>query len=242
MPERHRKVWTAKEESYLQYNWGELSIKKMAEALGRTEWAVATHAVTMRLGPYSRGTMSLREVAEFTGFSVTKVRHAIKKLGLRPRYAWSSEPGQRKLAEYAIDDEVAEQLSDFMEKTPLIRLDNVGAARTTAGMWGVGKKPAACVRCGTSDRPHYAKGHCRSCYWTIKGYRDEYRTTGNPIGRNYKLAPVLTTEKVVEMRIARKKGASYDALARRYGVSRPTVTAVCRGTIWKEAGGPTTIR
>ena len=36
--------------------------------------------------------------------------------------------------------------------------------KTRAGVWGIGLKPVCCVVCQTKDRPHFAKGKCKSCY------------------------------------------------------------------------------
>ncbi len=33
-----------------------------------------------------------------------------------------------------------------------------------SGEWGTGRKPIACLACGTDERPHFARGMCRRCY------------------------------------------------------------------------------
>lgn len=46
---------------------------------------------------------------------------------------------------------------------------------TPTRAWGIGKKPPACLGCGTTERPHRAGGRCMSCYqkqwkrWGVDG-------------------------------------------------------------------------
>lgn len=238
IPDRHRRTWTQKEDEYLQWNWSEKTIEVMATDLARTQWAVAVRAVHLRLGPYARGTMSLREVERFSGFSVTKIKQAVKKLRLRVPRALTSEPGQKRTAEFAFTEDMLETVTAFMLENPLIYSDKKGAQRSTRGAWGVGKKPPACLRCGKDEKPHYAKGHCRYCYFVVSGLRKPYERTGNRAGEKYWEKPVLSVERVEEMRNKRRSGISYGALAREYGVSRTSVSRICRGKDWIRAGGP----
>jgi hypothetical protein len=44
--------------------------------------------------------------------------------------------------------------------------------RSPRGMWGVGRKPDACLTCKRTDKPHYAKGHCKPCYNRLSRCRE----------------------------------------------------------------------
>jgi len=51
-------------------------------------------------------------------------------------------------------------------------------------------------------------------------------------------ASKLTQEQVVEMRYRAATGETYSKLAREYPVNAETVRRICRGLMWKKAGGP----
>lgn len=238
-PERHRKAWTEKEENHLHFYWGVRSPERLAQDLERTPWAVVQHAIKLKLGPFSRGTMSLRELEHFSGFSITKIKQALGKLNIKVPRARRSDPSFRRTREYAIDDETAEKVIQYMIDNPLIYADKKGSTRTTRGAWGVGTKPAACNRCARTDKPHYAKGYCQGCYRVVFDMKDKYVPSGNEPGKKYWEKPVLSTEKVEELRWLRfKENTSYSELSRRYGVSRTSIERICKGVDWKKAGGP----
>jgi len=50
----------------------------------------------------------------------------------------------------------------------------------------------------------------------------------------------LTAEKVLEIRILRKAGWSFNRLVKKFGVSRSTIRAVCSGKTWKHVEGSIT--
>lgn len=238
-PERHRKVWTEKEEAHLHFYWGIHPPERLAKDLKRTPWGVVQHAIKLKLGPFARGTMSLRELEKFSGFSIPKIKQALNKLGIKVPRVRRSDPTFRRTAEYAIDDDVAEKVVQYMIDNPLIYADKKGSKQTTRGAWGVGVKAAACSRCGRSDKPHYAKNYCEGCYRVVFNMKDEYVPTGNAAGKKYWEEPILSAEKVEEMRWSRfKENTSYSELARRYGVSRTSISRICKGKDWKKAGGP----
>lgn len=237
-PERHRKPWTEEEEAHLQFYWGVRPPERLAADLKRTPWGVVQRAIKMKLGPFARGTMSLRELEQFSGFSATKIKHALNKLLIKIPRVRRSDPGFRRTSEYAVDDEIAEKVIQYMIDNPVIYADKKGAKRTTRGVWGVGIKSDACTRCGRSDKPYYARNHCESCYRSVFELKEKYVPTGNVAGKSYWKEPVLSAVEVEQMRFSRLGGASYSELARRYGVSRTSVSRICKGKDWKKAGGP----
>lgn len=159
--------WTEEEEKKLAFFWGTRSLRELAEQFDRTPYAVSEKARSMELGPMGRGTLSLREFVRITGYSESAIRTAMRRLGINLVRARGSEPKQKNRVErYAIDIDAQETVISFLAahgERPLHR-DLPGAKRTTLGRWGVGRKPERCDICGTTERPHYAKGKCKPCY------------------------------------------------------------------------------
>jgi hypothetical protein len=60
-----------------------------------------------------------------------------------------------------------------------------------------------------------------------------FRPTGERNGRS-----VLKAKGVVAMRTRRAEGESYEKLGEEFGVNPKHVARVCRGLLWKDAGGP----
>ncbi len=134
-------------------------------------------ARTMKLGPFSRGNgVSVREFSRFSGFSDTKIYAAAEVLGLELKRIKRSDPlPARRLRRYMLDEDQQDALLKHMLKSPLNYKNKVGAGKTKGGAWGVGKKPAACLRCERDDRPHYATGLCKACY--VSNHKKEKRKT-----------------------------------------------------------------
>jgi hypothetical protein len=242
VPERYGKAWTTDEEKYVQWNWGVIPLDKIAKKLGRTQWGVAQHATKiLNLGAASRGTWSIRKAAKYSGFSEEKIKHAIEKLGMNVSWALRTDPRRgtkRKIHQRALTDEQLDQIVEFMLANPYIFTDKPGMTRSTAGAWGVGKKPPQCLKCGRSDRPHEAKGFCTTCYQGK--FRRAHSPSKNKTGRATFDNPILTIEQVEEIRWARYRGEKLDKLAADAGVTRQAISQIVKGLTWKRAGGPIT--
>lgn len=238
IPDRHRKDWTTEEDDKLTMWWGLWTLTKISQKLARTPWGVSCRARHLGLGSPARSTWSIRSVAKYSGFSEEKINHAIEKLGISVHRAKTGNPrGPRdRWSRAALDDETVDTVIDYMLKNAYIWTDAPGMARSTKGAWGVGKKPPQCVKCGRSDRPHMARGECRACY--MGKFRREAPPSPNKTGRAIFTNPVLTAEKVVQIRQRRYEGATLDSLAAEFRVTRQAISQIVKGFTWKHAGGP----
>lgn len=240
MTDRVGKAWTPEEEKFLQWNWGVISPFDIAKKLGRTPWGVAQHATKiLDLGAASRGTWSIKAVARYSGFDEAKVWHAIEKLGLNIAYAIRTDPRRgtkRKTKKRALTDEQVDEVIKYMMEHPIIFSDAPGKQRTTAGVWGIGTKPPQCTKCGTTERPHVAKGLCTRCYQGK--FRREAPPSKNKSGRAAFDNPVLVAEQVEQIRWRRFRGETIQKLATEFGVSRQAVSQIVKGRTWKHAPGP----
>lgn len=165
LPAEHRRPWSDTDKDKLMFWWGTFKLPTLAQRLNRTQWAVAQMARTLKLGPFSRGEgISMREFARISGYSVAKIEAAAKHLNLKLKRAVRSEPIKRgPFARFTIDEDQQDALLEHMLKHELIYMNLPGSGRTAPGVWGVGRKPPACLRCGRNDRPHCSNGYCRPC-------------------------------------------------------------------------------
>lgn len=218
--------------------WGEVSLSQVAKLLQRSPWGVSCRARQLGLGSPSRSTWTVRDVAKYSGFSDEKVRHAIEKMDLRPRRAFNGSPKSKRARSttVALTDEQADALTEYMIANPYIWTDAPGMERSTKGVWGVGKKPPACVKCGRSDRPHMARGECRACY--MGKFRRAQPPSPNAKKRPKFGESVLSPEKVLQIRTRRYNGETLDALATEFLVTRQAISQIVKGMTWKHVGGP----
>lgn len=161
---RHNLPWTEKELACLHFHWGALPLPEIAKRLNRTPLGVEKKARDIGLGIPRQGLMTLREFEKHSGFSIPKIRAAMRILGIRAMRRYSACVGAQRSSAYALTEEERERLLAFMLKTPHAFRNMRGSGKTEAGVWGVGRKPHACLRCGTHERPHCAKGLCKPCY------------------------------------------------------------------------------
>lgn len=167
MPLNHRRRWTVADDDKLQFWWGYFSLRTIAMRLDRTPWAIAQRARMLKLGPFSKGlgVSSMRAFERFSGFSILKIRAAAQALSITINRMQVSDPAHgRPKRQFAITEDQQAALLKHMLEHPLYYKNLPGAGKTTKGVWGIGRKPSACVRCGRNDRPHFAKGKCNSCY------------------------------------------------------------------------------
>jgi hypothetical protein len=240
-PANHNKPWTPEDEQRLSWDWGAHPLSSLAERFGRTPMAIWRKADAMGLGRANRGHMTVSAFARYTGFTPAKIRKSAKALRINLRRGLASEPGAERdrTRDIMVDDEQQEKLIEFMMAHPFVFAnEGPGAKMTRQGVWGIGKKPAACLRCQKTSKPHFARGYCKSCYTKINQPR-KYKPTGNPRGGSYFENPVLNEEKVIAIREERfREGTSYRKLAEKYGVANPTIMRVVKGIDWKHVGGP----
>lgn len=164
---RWHRHWIETEDHQLQFYWGVKRVEWIAKKLERSPWGVVHRARALNLGPFERGNISMRRFAEISGFAQAAILRAARRAGIAlhratPGTTLTPRPHRR----WAITDDQQEALIEelFRSSSTHVYADDVGAARSTKGKWGVGKKPKECLRCGTSERPHCARGLCTSCY------------------------------------------------------------------------------
>jgi hypothetical protein len=180
MAEKRR--WTPIEDDLLHFWWGVFHIERVAARLKRSVPAVAQRAHRLKLGSPGRGTMTLREFSEHTGFARDSILLAAQRIGVtiprRARGKCSQRGTQGRF--YSIDADLAEKL--------LAHLDPVLGNRKWSSNWGekgrIKVLPGACVACGTTERPHYAKDLCRRCYLNMKRAGKRYRNPSTRSNRN----------------------------------------------------------
>lgn len=166
-PNRRNRRWLETEDHQLQFFWGAKRVEWIAKRLGRTPWGVVHRASALKLGPFEREAISMKRFVELSGYSPSQVKKAARRAGLTLHRATPGSPARsRPKRLFAITEEQQEILLKELLSATSTHLyeDRPGDLRTTKGKWGVGKKPPACVRCGTSSRPHCSKGMCASCY------------------------------------------------------------------------------
>jgi hypothetical protein len=162
---RRNRPWTRAELDRLHFFWGQHSLAEIAEKLQRTPFGVEKKARDIGLGVPRQGLMTLREFAKHSGFSTTKVKSAMRILGIRAMRRFTIYGGgPRRSRTYALTEDERERLLAHMLENPHAYRNLRGNGKTEGGVWGVGKKPHACLMCETYDRPHCAKGMCKACY------------------------------------------------------------------------------
>lgn len=167
---KRNRRWTAEEVDFLCKHWGHIPLEPLAKQLKRTTHAVRGKARDMGLELPPRDTRTLVEFAKHSGFSRPKIRSTLRRLDIKP----SRRPAALKgglTRTYALTAEEQERVLKHMLENPHEFRNMRGSRRSERGIWGVGKKPHACVVCSTYQRPHFAKGMCASCYNRTKRRR-----------------------------------------------------------------------
>lgn len=177
---RARRPWTGIEDDILRFGWGYTPLPKLAEKLGRSPGALRERSRVLRLPPPSAATFSLRGLSEKLGYSTTAVRHALVCLGvyihriepLEPKQRLKSPSTRRRgTSKFALTEEDAERIAAYLASTRDGARYAPNGSRSDKGIWSVGKKPAACLLCGSSAARHYSKGHCKPCYMRLRRQR-----------------------------------------------------------------------
>jgi hypothetical protein len=165
LPAEHRRPWSDTDKDKLTFWWGTFKLPTLATRLNRTQWAVAQMARQLKLGPFSRGEgISMREFERISGYSSSKIEAAAKALDIKLKRVERSDPIRRRpLARFVITDDQQDALLQHMLAHENYYMNLPGSGKTTRGVWGIGKKPSACQRCGRNDRPHFSNGYCKPC-------------------------------------------------------------------------------
>lgn len=158
--------------------WGRIDLATIAVELRRTVSAVCMRA--RRLG-LRRPTKSIPAFAKEHGYTVSRVRWAIKHSDVRLKRVPRSDPRQKnKRGHHFMLTEVQQRaLLSFLRAHPRgERILGTTGGKTLRGVWGIGNKPTCCRECSTSARPHFAKGYCKKCY--VKVYKWKQNRLKNP--------------------------------------------------------------
>lgn len=135
-------LWTKQEEYTIFQGVGIYGLDWFQRKTGRTLDAVQAKA--RRLyghGGLTRGSYSLREAAEKTGYHIGQLRRAMQ--ALRQKWKRTSPKGS-----FLIYEEQLEELAQWLK----------------TDYWNIQHRLYGCLWCNTERRPHYALGLCQRCY------------------------------------------------------------------------------
>lgn len=162
-PGRPGRRWLPEDDRWLRASWGKYDLPRLAQALGRSPSSITERARKLEL---ERKTLTLQAFARRFDLATSEVYWAIKKSGMKVDRVTRSDPRQilHHGKHLAITQEQQEVLLLLIRTRPRGRLLRLDSKKTPKGMWGVGMKPKCCNECETAERPHHAKGYCKSCY------------------------------------------------------------------------------
>jgi hypothetical protein len=182
--------WTAEEEDILTNLWGSRSVRSIAERIGRTP--VAVYHRVRKLGYHNRtGSMSMTKLCKMSGFDDEQIKTAMEAIGLPLSRDWERKGRGNKSRTrwYRIDEDDAERIiewliSRFNEYGRIVAVDS----KYVKG-WGTGGRPNACLKCGTTERPHFGNGLCKNChrvcwYRSSPNFKNRYGGWGTGIRPN----------------------------------------------------------
>ena len=103
--------WTPEEDRYISLHWGAIGPKQLAADLSRTVTAVMSRAGRryLDLGRWSRGTMSLTQMADHVGWHRTQVMRAVRALHL---------PTVVVVNQLHLDILTAERIAGWLDRLP----------------------------------------------------------------------------------------------------------------------------
>lgn len=166
---KHRHPWTEGDDSRLSFDWGVFNADTIADRLGRSVNSVIWRAKRLKLGPSYRGTISVAQLAEETGFHRDRVVNAARKLKIPIPNAPSPRPKSKRPTKgrrTAINEDAADQIREFLRTYP----DGASIIQNPAEEWGISSRPECCNECRGTEKRHYAKGMCESCYKRARYY------------------------------------------------------------------------
>ena len=162
-----KRRWTHIEDVRLELLWCETDIVDIAKQLRRSVCAVRHRSRYLKL-PTRSVYLTLREAARSTGYAITTIQLALHELKIRrrpkPRVScWRANRVGRRSRDYGISEDELERVVVWLKAQPTWRAARTHSKRVAVGCWGIGTKPEQCIRCGTADRPHRARGMCTRC-------------------------------------------------------------------------------
>lgn len=164
--QRHNQPWTDNEIQTLTWTWAVEPVNVIAKRLGRSEIAIIRKAAGLKLGGLRRGTKSMNQLVKETGYSESTLHQVIKNIGSKvSRFRRGDRKYKTDVRHITIDQEQEERIIAYLrENRHRPRIPRLDSLKTPPDMWGTGIKPPACTGCGTTKRPHFAKGQCKVCY------------------------------------------------------------------------------
>ncbi len=140
--------WTKKENRALLDGVGSYGWKTLQKKTGRSRGAILQKVRRdYGGGGITRGTYSLRQAQEETGYSHTHLRRAAKALGQRWARTGKGSSHTFLITGEQLEDAVVWLLSDY---------------------WSKALKLYACVNCGTKTQPHFSFGCCKTCFFRLR--------------------------------------------------------------------------
>jgi hypothetical protein len=141
----------------LTWGWGSVRLDKLARRLRRTEKAVCEKAKRLGMGPRTRGQMTLAQFCERIGYSAATIQTLANRIHVHIRRNKARSKGA---SYHLVGDDAAERIIAELDRLGWPSQPNL---KNPGGKWGVGGKPAGCLLCGTSTRPHQGRGLCSTC-------------------------------------------------------------------------------
>lgn len=219
MPGAH---WDDKEDAYLTFQWGIQHTNEIAKHLGRPPRGVLDRSKKLELGPPSRGTWCLGEVAKELGISNGTVKVMMQELGMSMTHALNADPRfAKRKHQLSLDIEDVEKITTYYEE------------RKTK-TWGVRGRPEACVVCKDPSKPYHANNLCHPCYERSR----QPPTNNGGRKRAYGHDPVLNPSVVMEMRMERNDDVSFRRIGLLHGVSKKAASMAVQGQSWKDLPQP----
>lgn len=151
--------WTPKQLQGLldgigSFGWTVLR-KRVGQSRPADDCRRTTHAIRAKVrrefggGGITRGTYSLNQVSEETGYHRTQLKRAMQALGQR----WTRTA---RRGDYLISAEQVEEMVTWLQHD----------------FWSPRHELYCCLRCGTSTQTHYCFGLCERCYRKMRRYSE----------------------------------------------------------------------
>lgn len=159
--------WSAADDRKLSFHWGSTPLAKIETLLGRTRIALIRRAAHLQLGGLGRGKKTIGAFCASTGYARSTILGIASTLGMKFRHMdrgdvpYTERSPRRILISADQEERIIAYLKEHRE---FKRHFPPGAKKSQKGVWGVGLKPAQCLRCQRDDKKHYAKGLCKPCY------------------------------------------------------------------------------
>jgi hypothetical protein len=142
--------WTPQDDSRLMLDWADKDPDAVAAALGRSLSACARRMNELTGSrSFTRGSWSMADVCRHSGFAEPQVRKALAALKV-----WQRARRGVYRARHRLSDEQVDAVTKWL-------VANV-AAKGPISEWSL--EHDRCQDCGTTERPHKAKGLCSTCY------------------------------------------------------------------------------